>query len=174
MRQMPPVIQPHPHHRIPRLQQREIRRHIRLRPAVRLHVGVFRPEQLLRPLNRQRLHRVRLLAAPIIPPPRIPLGILVADHARPRLQHRPAGIILRRDQHNRLALPPILIRQRPGHLRVQFRQRRHNKLLIHPNQKSRMPNPAETIPNQVYGCPPTVSNRPRHPPIIDTPKPAPL
>ena len=46
VREVAAVRQVHPEHRVARLQQREVDRHVRLRAGVRLHVGVLGAEQL--------------------------------------------------------------------------------------------------------------------------------
>ena len=58
VRQMAAVGQVEPQHRVARLERREIDRHVGLRAAVRLHVGVLGAEQLLRPVAGQVLDDV--------------------------------------------------------------------------------------------------------------------
>ena len=54
-----------------------------LRARVRLHVGVVGAEELLQPVDGELLDLVDDLAAAVIPPPRISLGVLVGERACP-------------------------------------------------------------------------------------------
>ena len=126
--QVPPVVQPHPHHRVAGFQQGEVGGHVGLGPAMGLHVGVLRVEQLLGPLQRQAFHHVHVFAAGVVPSARIPLGVLVVHQAGLRLQHRPAGVVFRRNQHQVVALPPVLLQDGVGHLGVLLGQVRHGNL----------------------------------------------
>ena len=65
---------------------------------MRLDVGEAAVEQLLGALDRERLDRVRRLAALIIAPAGIALGIFVGQHRALRLEHRARDDILRGDQ----------------------------------------------------------------------------
>ena len=50
------------------------------RPRVRLHVGVPGAEQTGDPVDRQPFDHVDVLAAAVVPPPGIALGVLVGQH----------------------------------------------------------------------------------------------
>ena len=84
-------------HRVARLQRGEINGRVRLRAAVGLHVGEFGAEQLLGPVDGQLLHDVDELAAAVVPPARIALGIFVRQHAAGGLHHGRARVVLAGD-----------------------------------------------------------------------------
>ena len=86
-----------PQHRVARLQRREIDGHVGLRAAVRLHVGVLGAEQLLGPVDGQLLDDVDVLAAAVVAPAGIALGVLVGQHAAGGLHHGGAGVVLAGD-----------------------------------------------------------------------------
>ena len=67
------------------LGQRQHHRAIGLRPRMRLDIGKAAAEQRLRPLDRQRFHRVGRRTALIIAPSRIALGIFVGEYRSLRL-----------------------------------------------------------------------------------------
>src|SRR5690606_42008432 len=69
-----------------------------LRAVVRLHFSMLSYEQLLRPQPRDRLYLVPVLAAAIVAPPGVALGILVGEDRPGGLHHRAAGVILRGDE----------------------------------------------------------------------------
>ena len=63
--------------RVARLEYRRIGRGVGLGAGVRLHVGVLGAEELLGPVARQVLHHVAELAAAVVAPPRVALGVFV-------------------------------------------------------------------------------------------------
>ena len=67
-----------------------IDRGVGLRAGVRLHVGVFGAEQRLDPVDRELLDHVDVLAAAVVAPARVALGVLVGQHRTLRLHHCPA------------------------------------------------------------------------------------
>jgi hypothetical protein len=69
--------QAHAHHRVAGLQHREKDRLIRLRPRMRLHVGVLGIEQLFDAIDREPFGNVDEFAAAVVTLARIALGILV-------------------------------------------------------------------------------------------------
>ena len=83
---------------------RHIDRLVGLRAAVRLDVGVLGAEQLLGPVAGQVLDHIDVLAAAVVPPAGIALGILVGQHAADRLHHRGAGVVFAGDH-----LQPVLL-----------------------------------------------------------------
>ena len=87
VRQVAAVREVHAEHRVARLQQREVHRHVGLRAGVRLHVGVLGAEQLLRARDRERLGDVDELAAAVVALARIALGVLVGQHRAGRFEH---------------------------------------------------------------------------------------
>ena len=90
VRQMPAMRQVEPQNRVARLQQRHVGCGIRLRAGVRLHIRVLRAEKLLRPVARQVLHHIRVLAAAVVALARIAFGILVGED-RSRRPPAPPG-----------------------------------------------------------------------------------
>ena len=72
----------------PGLQQRQEHAPVGLRAGMRLDVGEAAAEQLLGALDRQRLGDVDELAAAVVAPARIALGIFVGQHRALRLEHR--------------------------------------------------------------------------------------
>ena len=101
---MPPVRQAHGQHRIPGLHHREVDRHVRAAAAVRLDVGMFRPEKLLGPFDGQALDFIHEFTAVVIPLAGIALGVLVRQHRPLRLAHGPADIVFRGNEFDVLAL----------------------------------------------------------------------
>ena len=77
---------------------------VRVDARVRLDVGVRGAEQLAGVLGGQRLDRVDVLAAGVEAVPDRPLGVLVREPVAHRQQHRRRGVVLARDQLQRLAL----------------------------------------------------------------------
>ena len=75
--EMAAVIEAHAENRIARLHQRKVGSGVRLRAGVRLHVRVVGAEQLLRPIDRQLLGDVDVLAAAVVTLTRITFRVLV-------------------------------------------------------------------------------------------------
>ncbi len=98
MREVSAVGQVHAQDGVPRLQDGGIGGQVRARARVRLDVHVLGSEDLLRPLPRQLLHLVHVLAPAVIALSRIPLGVLVGQHRSGRLQHRLGDEVLAGDQ----------------------------------------------------------------------------
>ncbi len=92
--QMPPVRQIEPHDRIPRLQDREVDRHVGLGPGVGLDIDMRCAEERLGPLDGQDLYPIDELAAAVVPPARVPLGVLIGHDGARRLHHRLAHEVL--------------------------------------------------------------------------------
>ena len=95
---MAAVRQIQAHDGVAGLQHRGVRRLIRLRAGVRLHVGVLGAEQLLGAIARQVLHDVGEFAAAVIALARIAFGVLVREHAAGGFQNRFGGEVLAGDQ----------------------------------------------------------------------------
>ncbi len=70
----------HTHNGIAGLNQRKIRRHIRLRARMRLYVGKIRTEQFTGTLDRDIFYDIDALTAAVIALARITLGIFVGQH----------------------------------------------------------------------------------------------
>ena len=127
--QVAAVVQLHPQHRVARFQQGKIDRHVGLGAAVGLDIGVFRPEQLLGPLDGQGFHHVHVFAAAVVATAGIALGVLVVHHAGLGFQHRLAGVVFRCDEDDAIPLPRVLQFNGPGHFRVLPGKQGHNKSL---------------------------------------------
>ncbi len=112
------MVEPEAEDRVARLQQREVRGHVRLRAGVRLDVRVLGAEELLRAVDRELLDLVDDLAAAVVAPARIPLGVLVRRHGADRLEHARPGEVLRRDQLDLVALALELAAEQRGDLRI--------------------------------------------------------
>ena len=105
VREMAALVKAHPHNGIARLNGCEVRRHIRLRAAVGLHIGVFGGEQRLGAADGEAFGDIHKLAAAVIAPPRIALGVLVGENRALRLQHGWAGVVFGGDKVDVAALP---------------------------------------------------------------------
>ena len=71
---------------------------------MRLDVGVLGPEELLRAVDGELLDHVDVLAAAVVAPAGVALGVLVGQHAADGLHHRRAGVVLAGDH-----LQPVLL-----------------------------------------------------------------
>jgi hypothetical protein len=83
---------------VARLQAGQHHRRVGLRPAVRLHVGPRRAEQLLHPVDRQVLHLVHVLAAAVVALAGRPSAYLLVSTAAHGLHHLVAHVVLAGDQ----------------------------------------------------------------------------
>ena len=97
VREVAAVGQVEAEHGVARLQRGEIDRRVGLRAAVRLHVGELGAEQLLGAVDRELLDDVDELAAAVVAAARIPLGVLVREHAAGGLHHGRARVVLAGD-----------------------------------------------------------------------------
>ena len=70
------------------LEEREVDGGIRLRPGVRLHVGVLGSEELLRAVDRELLHLVHHFTPAVVPLAGQSFGVLVVQRRAHRLEHR--------------------------------------------------------------------------------------
>ncbi len=93
-----------PHERIARLQQREEHGLVGLTARIRLDVGEAAVKQFGGALDRELFGDVDELAAAIITPADIALGVFVGHHRALRLQHRLGDDVLRGDQLDLVAL----------------------------------------------------------------------
>ncbi len=123
VREVPAVCQRQAQDRVARLDQRLHRRRVRLRAGVRLHVGESGAEQRLDPLDGESLDDVDVLAAAVVPPAGVALGVLVGQHAALRLHRRDGREVLRRDHLQRVLLAAQLALHVLGDLRVGLGQR---------------------------------------------------
>ena len=110
------------HDRVPGLQQRVVDRRVRLRARVRLDVGVLGAEELLRAVDRQLLGHVDPLAAAVVAPAGVALGVLVGQHRALAFEHRRRNEVLGGDHLERRLLALELPAQRPRRPRGRPRQ----------------------------------------------------
>ena len=102
----------------PGCERRHVDGHVGLRARVRLDVRVLGAEQLLRAVDRRLLDLVDDLAAAVVAPARIALGVLVRRHRADRLEDRRPGEVLGGDQLDLVALPLELAAEQLGDRRV--------------------------------------------------------
>ena len=124
VRQMPAGGEVEAHEGVAGLEQRQEHRLVHLAAGIRLHVGELCAEQLLRPLDRQRLGDVDELAAAVVALARIALGVFVGHHRALRLEHGARHDVFRGDQLDLVALAAELVGDRIGDLGVRFGERR--------------------------------------------------
>ena len=116
--QVAAVVEPERQHRVARLHQPEIHRHVRLRARMGLDVCVLGLEEILGPVDRELLDLVDDLAAAVVPLARVPLGVLVRRHRADRLEDRRPREVLRRDQLDLAALPLELVAEERRDVRI--------------------------------------------------------
>ena len=109
MGKMAAIGKAHAHDRIARLQQSEENRHIGLCAGMRLYVGIFCPEQLLRAGDGQTLHLIDILAAAIVAFARVALCIFICKYAALCFHDSHAHNILRSDHFQLVALAAQLV-----------------------------------------------------------------
>ncbi len=81
MRQVPSVGEVHPHDGIPRIYEREIDRHVCLRSAMRLHIGMFGVEKLFGAVYGDCFNDIYVFATAVIAFAGISLGIFVSQES---------------------------------------------------------------------------------------------
>ncbi len=108
-----------------------VRRHVRGRAGVRLHVGVLGAEQLLGAVARQVLDHIGELASPVIALAGIAFGILVGEDRARRLQHGFAHKVFRGDQLQPFMLTALFVLDRLRDIGISFRQRTLHRIVIH-------------------------------------------
>ncbi len=100
--------------RVAGLQQRQKHRLVHLAAGIRLDVGEAAIEQFFGPLDRQALGDVDELAAAVIAPAGIALGIFVGHHRALRLEDGAGDDVFRRDELDLVALAPEFLVDRAG------------------------------------------------------------
>jgi hypothetical protein len=90
---------------------------------MRLDVGEAAVEQALGALDRQRFGNVDVLAAAVVAPSGIALGVLVGQDRALRLEHRAADDVLARDQLDLVLLAAELGLERRGEVGVYVAKR---------------------------------------------------
>ena len=82
------MVERHPHDRVAGLDHRHVGGVVGLGAGVRLDVRVLGAEELLRAVDRELLGDVDLLAAAVVAPAGVALGVLVGQHRAGRVEHR--------------------------------------------------------------------------------------
>ena len=103
--------------------EREHDRLVRLRARMRLDVGVGRAEQAPGAFDRKPLRHIDPLAAAVVAPAGIALGVFVGEDGTLRLHHRPGNDVLRGDQLDPVALPLAFPKDRSVDLAVAVGER---------------------------------------------------
>ena len=93
-----------PQHHVARLQRRKVDRRVGLGAGVWLHVGMFGMEQFLGAIAGEVLDHVDELAAAVISPAGIALGIFIGQHAAHGLHDRGAGVVFAGNHFQAVAL----------------------------------------------------------------------
>jgi len=114
VRQVPSVGQAHAEDGVSWFADSHVDGDIRLGAGVRLRVDMFRAEQFLCPLLRERLHPVHEFASTVVAPARIAFGILVGQDRACSLQHRFTHEVLGCDEFEGLMLPSRFAGNRVG------------------------------------------------------------
>ena len=94
---------------------------------MRLHIGELAAEQFGDAIDRKLLGDIDELAAAVIAPARIALGIFVGQHRALRFEHGAADDIFRRDQFDLVALASELVADHIRDFRIALRERRREK-----------------------------------------------
>jgi hypothetical protein len=81
-------------------------------------------EQFRNALARELLDGVDLRLTFVVPLVRIAFRVLVAQHRAGRFEHRPRGVVLARDQANRVTLVALLGLDEVCDFRIHLRERR--------------------------------------------------
>ena len=113
--------------RVTRFDQRHQGALVRLGAGVRLHIGKLAVEQALGPVNGELLDHVDILAAAVVAPARVTLGILVREHRSHGLDYGLGDNVLRRNQLYFVALSAKLVGDRLGHFRICLRDVRRKE-----------------------------------------------
>jgi len=128
MRQMAAMRQIEPQNRVPMLQNGHISRRIGLRTRMRLHIRVNchsrHSKKLLGPVPSEIFNHVRILAAAVIPLPRIPFGILVRKHRTGSLKHGFRNEVLAGNHLQPLVLAQHFMVNGGSHLRIGLGERK--------------------------------------------------
>ena len=104
VREVSPVGERHSEHRVAVLKQRDVNGGVRLGTAVRLDVREAAAEEFFRPLDREVLDDVDLLAPAVVAVGGITLGVLVRQDGSGGEQDRLGDEVLRRDQLDPVSL----------------------------------------------------------------------
>ena len=102
-------VQLHTEHGVAGFQDGEVGGHVGLGAAVGLNVGVLGAEEFFGAVDGQGFHHIHELAAAVVAPAGVALGVLVVHQLRLGLQHGLAGVVFRCDQDDGIALAAVLV-----------------------------------------------------------------
>ena len=123
MGQVAAGVEAHAEDRVAGLGQRQEHGLVGLRAGARLHVGEGAVEQPRDAVDRQLLGDVDILAAAVVAPAGIALGVLVGQHRALRLEHRARDDVLGGDQLDLVALATEFLLDRAEDLGVALGKR---------------------------------------------------
>ena len=123
--EVPSLVESHPEDGVTGFDDGEIGSQVRLGSGVGLHVGMVRAEQILCPLDGETFDLVDDLAALVVPPPRVALGVLVGEDRPDGLHRSERGEVLRGDEIDVGPLPVGIAPDEVGEHRICLRERRH-------------------------------------------------
>ena len=142
-------VEVQPHECIARLQQGKENRLVHLAAGIGLDVGAIGAKKGFQAVNGDLLDNIHMLAATVIPFPRIPLGVFIRQLGPLRLHDGFADVVFRSDQFDMVLLTTILIFNRLPEFGINFCQgvfrRKHRlphkpiKVLIVPSGKGKAP-----------------------------------
>ena len=122
VREVTALRQIHAEERVAGLEEGEEHRGIRRRTAVRLHVGVIGPEQLLESVDRQLLDLIHDVASAVVALARQSFGVLVGERRAHRFHDRRRHEILAGDELQPVALALRFLVDQMRDLRIRLRQ----------------------------------------------------
>ena len=120
MREVTAAVEREPEDGVPGLEQCVHDRRVRLRTGVRLYVGEFRVEQRLDSIDRHLLDDIDMLAAAVVAPARVALGVLVGEHRTLCLHDGQRRMVLRRDHLQAVALALEFLADQLGDLGIEI------------------------------------------------------
>jgi hypothetical protein len=156
VRQVAAVRQAHAEHGVAGLERGEEDGLVRLRARMRLDVRHAGTEKLLRPVDRELLGDVDVLAAAVVALARVALGVLVGELRPLRREHGRARVVLRRDELDVRFLPPVL--GDDGRPQVGIRLGERLLAIEHWG----LPRGAATGDSSIGACPPSGTRAPPH------------
>ncbi len=118
MGEVAPLVESHRENRVARFQQRLIDRHIGVRPAMGLYVGVVGAEQGGQATSREVLDLVNDLVTAVVATPGIPLGVLIGEDRTGGGEHGRRREVLAGDQLKGRGLALPLLGQERRHFVV--------------------------------------------------------
>ena len=117
---MAAVVEAHTQNGVTGLDQREVRRQVRVRAGMGLNVRELRAVELAGAIAREILHDVDLLTAAVVALAGITFRVLVGEHAAHGLHDSRASEVLRSDEFDTCALTSQLSAKSVGDLGIAF------------------------------------------------------